>query len=74
MVVKLYIFASDKREPTWWQNFRRSLDSNAWPGAELEKLYKAKFVPYSNDGINYISPHIEFETDEECTAFLLRWS
>ena len=74
MVMKLYIITSDKRAHTWWHNFRRSLDGNAWPVVELEKLYKAKFVPFTNDGINYISPHIIFETDAEATAFLLRWA
>lgn len=70
--MKIYIISGMDQEQTWWTNFRLSLDDHMRPGYELEKRYNARYS-MSSDGYIF-RPYIEFRTEAECTAFLLRWS
>lgn len=72
--ISLPMFMSDC--PTWWINFMDDFSiksssnyNTGLLGKTLEK-FNARF--YS--GIEFERPQIEFETKEDATAFILRWS
>ena len=72
MAVKLSILQSDRSDAyhqTWWINFIRE-EVGIVPGSV------PNIVPHLAKwgGKNCPGPWIEFENDENATAFLLRWS
>ena len=70
--MKLYIFKKEKwgpNEARWWYNFRQSIDTHAWPGAELKRIYNAELVTSTRG-----KPHIKFNSKADATFFLLKHS
>lgn len=73
---KFYIYPDGalKREAQWWTNFRLDIGKSEWPGEALKKKYNAVLVVNRPSDMPFVLPYVEFATEADAAAFLLRYA